>query len=198
MRKIFMSLLAAVAILFGGLVATTAPASANVNGPDVGDWQFYTGLVCMADGAPEYNVAEAAQQWNIRTNAADPDVTFGITAKNNCVTAGYAPSRRFTVDVIHDTSVSWCISYGNQERDQYGRWTNNPYALVNDKAECPNTNHYISQAIGLIMGLRTLNSTGYNSRVMNNTSWSIANVSYPGVYDGTAMALQYVTPYGTN
>jgi len=197
MRKIIASVVAVLTMLVAGLVVAQ-PASANENGPDIGDWQFYTGLVCMADGAPEYNVAEAAQQWNIRTNAADPDINFGISAKNNCVTAGYPPSRRFTIDVIHDSSVTWCIAYGNQERDQYGRWTNNPYALVNDKATCPNVNHYISQAIGLIMGLRTLNSTGYNSRVMNNTSWSIANVSYPGEYDGIALALQYVTPYGTN
>lgn len=175
----------------------TQPAAANENGPDVGDWQFYTGLICMADGDPTANVTEAAQQWNLKFQAVnDGSVTFGITAKNNCVTAGYPPSRRFTIDTAYLPSDSACVRFYNQERDQYGRWTNNPYAIVN--TACGYTTHYISGAIGQIIGARWMNSSGYNSRVMNNTAFSVQNVPYATENDGGVIWLQYITPYGSN
>jgi hypothetical protein len=210
MTKRFLAALVAVAALLTGSLVSTAPASARtVSATEwpatITGYKFWTGSVCMAVGDTTIDALYIAQLWNNVT----PGTVMGITASNNCVNAGYTPSTRFTIDTYYANDGT-CGSIKNPdgtpaplERSYYNgiyRYTNNPVVWVNTYGGCwsnaSRRAHVVSMMIGAVMGLKVLNSSGYNARVMNQTSWSYDNVPYPETYSGTVLGNLYAGEYG--
>ena len=190
-RRLILAVVAVVAVT----TASAVPANASC-GPVVRNVKFWTDSVCMAIGDTGIEAPYLAQQWNNRGGVR-------IQAANNCVTAGYPPSRRFTIDTYYEHQGScWKILGPNgasPSLDAEGNWwryTNNPVVWVNDYC-LPGTvgatqrRHNVSAAIGSVMGLSALNSSGYNSRVMNMTAWSQLNVPVADVYSGALLEMVY-------
>ena len=71
-------------------------------------------------------------------------------------------------------------------------YTNNPVLWMNYRClpgyprGSIQARHVVSAGIGNIMGMGVLNSSGYNSRVMNMTAWSQLNVPIATTYDGSS------------
>lgn len=180
MRRIIALALASLAVI-AGLSVTTATANESSLPAVYNGKKFWSGELCVAIGDLDAPIAYAAQQVNLKTSE------LAINARNNCVTSGYPPSRRFTVDTAYSPYSSECVLFGNTSTtysNGFNLWTNNPIAFINTSAaaECWNTTaqrqHYTSQAIVYLLGLQKLNSSGWNSRVMNNTDYSVNNVPW--------------------
>lgn len=204
--KRILAALVAVAALLTGAVVTTAPASAQATDypATISGKKFWTGSVCMAVGDTTIDAPYIAQLWNNAT----PGTIMGITASNNCVTAGYTPSTRFTIDT-YSANDGTCGYLANPDGSKpvsaslyngIWRYTNNPVVWVNKYGGCWSNSsrraHAVSMMIGFVMGLEPLNSSGYNSRVMNQTAWSYDNVPYPETYSGTLLGNLYAGEYG--
>ena len=194
MKRLLTVLLAALTLLAG----VAFPAHAN-DAPYLNSFKFWSPVLCMAIGDFDIEAPELAQAWNVQSGHV-----LKITARNNCVTAGYPPSRRFTIDT-YSGSTSRCfvvtdkntqtLDFGTDVVANGGTWqyVDTPILYVN--RNCYNTfaarRHYTSAGIGSILGLATLNSSGLNSRVMNMTDWSIRNVDTADVYSGGVAAWLY-------
>lgn len=194
-RRLLLAVVAVVAVT----TASAVPANASC-GPLADSRKFWTDSVCMAIGATDIEAPYLAQQWNNRAG-------WAIQASNNCVTAGYPPSRRFTIDTYYSVNgPCWYIlgpDGGNptvhDPNGGLGPWwnyTNNPVLWMNYRclAGYPGSiqaRHVVSAGIGNIMGMGVLNSSGYNSRVMNMTSWSQLNVPVATTYDGSVGEMIY-------
>jgi hypothetical protein len=82
------------------------------------------------------------------------------------------------------------------------RWTNHPVAVVNTNpaANCVDgatrTKHMLSMAIGHLLGLKILNSAGWDSRVMNSTQYSFDNVPFVTPIEGGRLWSIYTGAYG--
>lgn len=188
--------LALVGLLFG---ASAIPAHAADDTPYLTYQDFWSPVLCMAIGDFTIEAPEMAQAWNVQS-----DHIMQISAKNNCVTAGYPPSRRFTIDT-YAGSTSRCyiltdknteiLSPGADLTENNGHWQyiDNPIVWIN--RNCYNTfaarRHYTSAGIGELLGLQRFNSAGMNSRVMNMTSWSVMNVDTADPYSGAVLARLY-------
>lgn len=199
--------LMALAMLFTSTVITDGAAHAY-SSPDpnvYGNTRFWTGNICMAIGDASIEAAYNAQVWNNATQ------NVSITAKNNCASAGYPPSRRFTIDTFYDRSRGCTEESGvNGLGTNYSwdgpvngwlRYTNNPIVWVNRVCSghaigSVQLRHYVSQAIGLALGLRVHDSDGWNSRVMNQTLWSSENVSGPNAAEAKIVSDVYGGIYG--
>lgn len=185
--------------LLGVLVsASVLPANAS-DAPFLNSFKFASANVCMAIGDTGLNSPALAQQWNLRDNGV-----IALTAANNCVTAGFPGNRRFTIDA-YNGSTSRCIILTDRTGDAFdpagdatavnGHWQydNNPIIWVN--RNCYSTfaarDHYVSAAIGYVMGLAQLNSSAYNSRVMNMTAWSIRNATVADQYSAAILHRLY-------
>lgn len=172
----------AVALVALGFIVSATPAQAYT----VTGYSFWTPSVCVANGSNFLPIGVAAQSWNNQTDL------LTLQASNNCVNAGYTPSRRMTITTYSATDGK-CFKVTNTEHDSLGRWTNNPigWININPSYSCTTTDtavaHYTTQVIGYIMGLMWTNSAGLNSRVMNNTAFSVSNVPYATAYDGNDM-----------
>jgi hypothetical protein len=191
--------IAAILTLVAALFAVTAIPSHAADGQYLNSFKFWSPVLCMAIGDFGIDAPELAQAWNVQSGH-----TMQISAKNNCVTAGYPPSRRFTIDT-YSGSTSRCyivtnkytepLGYGTDVVAVGGTWqyTDNPIIWIN--RACYSTfaarRHYTSAGIGSILGLATLNSEALNSRVQNMTAWSIRNVPTADVYSGGVMARLY-------
>lgn len=199
MRKILLALIASLAVFVAGaLPASAAPLP-------VTHWRFYTGDICMAIGDTNLNAGYIAGKWS-----AVSGYKVNIRAANNCVSLGYPPSRRFTLDTINDPN-HWCAFVTNingyqllpnrdgndnpNNADTEYLYSNNPRAWVNVNPNCqywPDFRaHFASQAVGLLLGLSVTGSAGYNSRVMNNTLYSIENIEWPDNPSGALLGQMY-------
>lgn len=181
MKRFLAVIVAAFALVAGAAV----PASAQTLPPDVSGTKFWSYQMCVDGSAINgayYRVAYIAQQWNIKT-AGNIELTY----KDDCAAAGYPPSRRFVLGSINNPSAPNCYSITNTHQVLYNgmyRWTDGPGFYLNfGHPSCISSqtrrDHLVSMAIGQALGLSVLNSTGYNSRVMNSTAWSWDNVPLP-------------------
>lgn len=180
--------LAFVLALLGVLLAASAlPAQAS-DAPFLNGYTFANGSVCMAIGDSGIDAPAMAQQWNLR-DAAYGTGGIALTASNNCVSAGFPANRRFTIDT-YVGSTSRCIILTDKYSNAFdpagdatpvdGNWQYDDNPIIWANRNCYSTyaamHHYVSAAIGQVMGLAQLNSATYNSRVVNMTAWSIRNV----------------------
>lgn len=199
MRKILLALAVSLTVF----VAGTLPASAAW---PVTKWRFWNSNVCMAIGDTTLNAGAIAAKWN-----AVSGYVVDLHSANNCVTTGYPPSRRFTIDTMTDPGQAWCVkvtdvngnmlvpgggSYGDGEQgpDGWYLYNNNPRAWINTNCVWWPTYkaHLTSAAIGYVLGLYPTNSAGYNSRVMNFTEYSVKNIPYPDNPDGSMLRTIYL------
>lgn len=174
-KRLVLAVVAVVAMT----TASAVPANASCAG--TAGAKFWSHQICMAVGDTTIEAPYLAQQWNVQGGMA-------IQAANNCVTAGYPASRRFTIETFYEVSnVYWKVrnpngtqlSPGNgwDAANGWWRYTNNPVLWVNIHHLADSTRrHNVSAAIGNLLGLAVFNSSGYNSRVMNLTAWSQLNV----------------------
>lgn len=167
--------------------------------PFLNSYKVWSPSVCMSIGDTGLNAAPLAQGWN---NATVGDLA--ITASANCVSAGYPPSRRFTIDA-YNGSTSYCfkvtdknvgtLDAGTDVVASGGKWlyVDNPILWIN--RNCWTSifaqRHFTSAGIGSFLGLAQLNSSGYNSRVVNHTAWSRENVEYADQYSGAVLDRMY-------
>lgn len=216
MRKILVSVLGVLAILVG-VVAVTQPAQAAstetasaqvVIPPDVQNplKKFWTPNVCIDGSAINgayYRVGYLAQQWNLRAPL------MGLDYSDDCAADGYSPSERMVVGTFNNPADNHCWLLTNQQTAYLNgayRWTNGPGIYINiGIPSCVSSqtrrDHAVSFAIGFVLGLNQLNSTGYNSRVMNQTAFSWDNVPLPDQNSGNTLgaiyAYAYCDPFGT-
>ena len=200
MRKFFMTVIAAVAMLLGGLAAA-APASAVAIPSDLNGHKFWSSYICVDGSAINgdyYRVAYIAQQWNIRSG-----YNLHLDYEDDCAVAGYPPSRRMVVGTYNNVNDANCLVVTNAQTEGYGgfaRWTNGPGIYINTAfSTCVGgqgaRDKIVSQSIGYLLGLKILNSEAYNSRVMNNTEWSRTYVTLPDTNSGSRLANLYTNVY---
>ena len=189
MKRLFS--LAGVAFLatLGILAGTAVPAQA------VEPWQsdmsgnrFWSGQICVDGSAINgayYRVGYQAQQWNTKVNANGS--ALWLDYEDDCAAAGYPPNRLFVIGSFNKPDVAGCILATNQNVDFHNnmfRWTNSPGWYINfAHSGCVGSqarrDHIVAATIGNALGLKFLNSSGYNSRVQNMTVWSWDNVTVP-------------------
>lgn len=195
MRARMLAALTLVATLFG---ASALPAHAN-DAPYLNSFAFHSPVLCVAIGDFDIEAPELAQAWNVQSGSV-----LKITARNNCVTAGYPPSRRFTIDTyagstsrctVVTNKYSQTLGFGTDVVAVGGQWqyTDNPILYVN--RNCYSTfaarRHWVSAGYGYILGLDDLYSEALNSRVMNHTAWSIRNVDTADFRSAAILARAY-------
>jgi hypothetical protein len=187
--KRLLAALVAVSALLAGAVVSTAPASAYIDDPMINGKKFATTAVCVAapgtNGA-YYRVAYEAQSWN---NVVGTDV-LGLTYKDDCAGTGYGPSKRMVVGTYNNPTTG-CLYFTNQQTamyNGYNRWTNGPGVYVNTAGTCANTqakrDHWVGEGIGYLLGLINFGSAGWNSHIMNETDYSISNITQPSASEG--------------
>lgn len=198
--KRFLAALVAVAALLTGAIGGIAPASATGEPPEVRGTKFWSTSICV-DGSgingAYYRVAYEAQLWNNATTS------IALDYSDDCAADGYPPSRRMVIGGYNNPNDPYCTAYANTESVYYGgmrRWTNGPAIYLNlAQTSCFNSqakrDHLVGQSIGHILGLTILNSSGYNSRIMNNTAWSMENIVAPDIYSAQLIDNIYYDVY---
>lgn len=217
--KKILALVAGVMALFAVLASAPAQAAPETSisaqyalPPDAAGWKFWTPSVCVdaGSGIPDdiasqtyYRVAYLAQQWNLRTSLLQLDY------EADCAAAGYPPSRIMVIGTFKNTTLGACYQQTNRSYTDYTngmyRWTNSPGMYINLIPGCVDNqtmrDHMVSAAIGEILGAKLLNSSGYDSRVMNMTAWSRNNVALPDQNTANLLdaiyAYTYCQPFGT-
>ena len=178
-RRLLLAVVAVVA------VTTASAVPANAACAPVDSKKFWTHRVCMAVGDTTIEAPYLAQQINIKGG-------MQIQAANNCVSLGYTPSRRFTIDLYYDSSgPCWTVLGPNggivqvdSPTNGAGPWwnyVNNPVLWVNERClpghpGSTQARHNVSAAIVNLLGVGVTNSSGWNSRIHNMTAWSQLNV----------------------
>ena len=209
MRKFFIAMVMAIAILFAGVATSVAPAQATsaavtqatAQPADINGYKFWSPSICVDGSAINgsyYRVAYIAQQWNIRAQGA-----LALDYENDCAAAGYPPSRRMVIGTYTNATDGKCLTITNAGTAGYNgfaRWTDGPGAYINlYGSNCVYNqtfrDHVVSNAIGYLLGLQVLNSSGYNSRVMNSTAWSWSNVPLPDINSGDTLFNIYSNVY---
>lgn len=192
-----------VAMLSLLLVGAAVPASAAESLPSTANgYRFWTGTTLCVDGSAingsYYQVAYLAQQWNLATSY------IALDYSDDCVADGYPPSRRMVVGTYYNATNKACLYLTNGYVDtvgQFNRWTSGPGVYINTAyTDCVGSqarrDHFVTQAIGYLLGADNFLSAGYNSRVMNNTDWSITNVTRPDQYTSALLTNIYAGLYG--
>lgn len=208
MRKIIAGLVLALAFLIGATAPAnagwdwkpTAPVSVTAGSEPLPSsiytgnkfWPYAMADICVAVGDTTIPIGVAAQAWN---NAS---AGVALNAEANCVTAGYTPSTRMTIDT-YSAADGRCHKITNAYKaagDTFDRWTGSPanvvglvnryysscYGSANARAKSTST------IIGAILGLKTLAGSTWASRVMSLTS----AVYYPSAStDGPALTDLY-------
>lgn len=197
MKRVLAAVLAVIATATG----LAAPAAAYSPDPaDISGTRFYTYSICVdasAFNATEWPVAAIAQKWNVGS-----DYVLRLQYKNDCAAAGYPPSRRFTIGALVSTTSCYDALYADKTLGTGGMylWTNLHLRINVASSSCSGTqarrNHAISATIGAALGMRALNSAGWNSRVMNNTAYSWTYVQYPSAMEGERVSELYLNWYG--
>jgi hypothetical protein len=216
MRKSLSAVIALLMLGLGALVvsvpaqassSTTSGATTLPLPPDANGEMFWSPYICVEPGAgiPDaisdqtyYRLAYLAQQWNLRANGA-----IALDYSTDCAADGYPPSRRMVIG-LYSSTASVCNYLKNGQTDYYEgmyRWTNGPAVYINTaNAGCVSSqtrrDHIVSASIGYLLGLQNLNSSGYNSRVMNFTTWSWDNVPLPDSNSGLTLIYIYSCKYG--
>lgn len=180
MRNRILAALVAVAALLTGLVVSTAPASAYIDDPMINGRKFASTILCVGSTLLQstYRVGYVAQTVN---NATEE---LALTYSTDCAAAGYPASRRMVVGTFQNVDYPYCTLFTNQQSATYNgfqRWTNGPGMYLNTAHPgCIGTqtrrDHWISQMVIWHLGLTTLDSAGWNSHVMNQTTYSRDNV----------------------
>lgn len=130
--------------------------------------------ICVAVGDSVQPIAKMAQAWNNATH------TLALQASANCITAGYTPSLRMTIDT-YSAADGRCSKLTNtyiSQADSFHRWTGNPANVVgwvNRYYEgCWSTSllrdKWTAIVIGQILGAKQLNGSQYAGRGMSVTS----------------------------
>lgn len=205
-KRMFAGLMALAMLLTSTIITDGSAHAYSAPDPSVyGNVRFWSGNICMSVGDTSIEAAYNAQVWNNATK------NVSITASNNCVTAGYPPSRRFTITTFYDRQA-YCtdVSGVNGRGTDYSwdgpvngwlRYTNNPVVWINRACSgyaigSTQLRHYVSQGIGLVLGLRVHDSDAWNSRVMNQTLWSAENVPGPNAAEAKIVSDVYGGIYG--
>ena len=204
--KRFLMAVVAIAALLTGAVVSAAPASAaptvavvsttaeyEPHPATINGYRFWSPSICIDGSAingPYYRVAYIAQQWNLKTSG------LALDYSDDCVADGYPPSRRMVIGMFSSNDPDQGCTLGtNLGVDFYNgmyRWTDGPGVYLKNDPLCNGSqtrrDHLVSAAIGSTLGLKILNSSGYNSRVVNMTLWSWDNVPLPDVNSGVLLA----------
>lgn len=203
MKRVISALAAFVAAL-GILAGGSIPAQAiEPHPPTINGARFWTGSLCVDGSAingPYYRVGYQAQQWNLRVGNSS---VLALSYQDDCAAAGYPASRRMVVGTFSNPDKP-CLLLTNAAYSTYNgmdRWTAGPGMYLNTYfASCVGSqnrrDHYVSAAIGYMLGLEHLNSSGYNSRVMNHTDWSRDNVTVADQASGDLVWSIYTGAYG--
>lgn len=178
--KRILSLATALVVALGVLVGTAVPSHAYIDDPLINGRKFATTAVCVGSTLNQstYRVGYVAQTINVATE------DLALTYSTDCAAAGFTPSKRMVVGTFNNPNHPYCTIFQNQQTAEYNgfqRWTNGPGMYLNTAlSDCVGTqtrrDHWVSQMIIWHLGLTTLNSSGWNSHVMNRTDWSEANV----------------------
>jgi hypothetical protein len=179
MRKLIGLALACLGLL-AGFVVSAAPASAYIADPMINGRKFATTALCVGSTLNQstYRVGYVAQTINVATE------DLALTYSTNCAGLGYTASKRMVVGTFNNPDYPYCTLFTNQQSAEYNgfqRWTNGPGMYLNvAHSACVSTqtrrDHWISQMMNWHLGLTTLDSTGWNSHVMNQTDYSQDNV----------------------
>jgi hypothetical protein len=188
------------------MATVVTPAQAAEPIPfDVRDTRFWSGKLCI-DGSgingAYYRVAYLAQQWNLRVGNTN---ILALNYEADCAAAGYPPSRRMVIGQYNNPDDSSCEIWTN---DQYfdihngmRRWTNGPAIYLNlSNLTCYGSqtrrDHYVSMAIGNLLGLKEIHADIYQTRVMSGTWWAANNVPVPDATSGQRLKELYQGKYG--
>lgn len=202
--KRFLAALVAVSALLTGILVSTTTASAVVDplpGTTANGYRFWSPSICIDGSAINgdyYQVAYLAQQWNLAA------YNLALDYSDDCAADGYPPSRRAVIGTYYNATNNACLYLTNgavSTVGQFNRWTAGPGIYINTAySNCvggqAHRDHFVTQAIGYLLGAQILNSTGYNSRIMNNTTWSIDNVTRPDVNTAALIVNIYAGIYG--
>ena len=198
MKRLLTAIIAAAALLTGAVVSTAPPATAATTSVqnytdecnyipalpnDVSGCKFYTGTILCVDGSringAYYRVAVIAQAWN---NAVGSSNTLALDYSDDCAAEGYPPSRRMVIDGYYgDPNDGLCTIYTNTGRtvgtSSFDWWTQGPGAYIDFNSTCVQgqaaRDKAVSMAIGRILGLALVPTSGFSSRVMNINSTSV-------------------------
>lgn len=182
-----------VALLLLVVLAAAVPSAVQAN--PTNRWYLSAGKLCVQDhtstaGIP---VRTATQQWN--RNAAVTVVHQSDTPSKDCSRSGYTKSS--TADVwMSDTADGRCINFRIRDSYSGGRYVLSRAIIYLNRhnPSCWSTPvrkaHYISQAVGYVIGLATV-SNGGNGTVMTGSSRDV--VSWPTDYDIAGVEGKY--PY---
>jgi hypothetical protein len=197
--------MAIAATMLGG---AATPAQAAALPADITGLRFWTGDLCI-DGSTidssAYRVGYIAQQWNLRVG--NPSA-LSLHYEDDCIAAGYPPSRRMVIGKVNKPSTAFCQLSENTTPDDdtdthngWKRWTHGPIVTINiGRADCVGSqarrDHFISSAIGGLLGLQGFESKGWDSRVMNDTDFSMDHVPLPDVYSVQRVREIYTGVYG--
>jgi hypothetical protein len=198
-------------MVFGAAVAMvlgfgTAPAQAAEPHPlDINGVRFWSGKICV-DGSAingrNWRVGYIAQQWNLRV--ADTNV-LALDYADDCVAAGYPPSRRMVIGTFSNPNYGECLLPTNKATDEHNgmsRWTKGPGMYINvGISGCFSTqnrrDHNVSSAIGWLLGLTEINSPDSKlDRVMNQTTQTLDNIPLPDPVSGQRVKEIYQGKYG--
>lgn len=130
--------------------------------------------ICVAVGDAYAPIAKMAQAWNNATNS------LALSARANCITAGYTPSLRMTIDT-YSAQDGQCTKLTNtyiSQADSFHRWTGNPLNVVgwvNTYYEgCYSTSllrdKWTAIAIGQVLGAKILYGQQWAGRGMGANS----------------------------
>lgn len=204
MKKILAVLVAVATMLTGALVSTTLASAYAPHPYTINDRRFWSGSICVDGSAINgslYRVAYQAQQWNLRVNNTS---VLALDYEDDCAAAGYPPSRRMVVGMYNSSDPDApCTVLTNDRTDFYDgmyRWTDGPGIYILNSSLCAGSqarrDHIVAASIGIVLGLTVLNSSGYNSRIMNMTTWSWDNVTVPDTASGQLVYSIYTGYYG--
>jgi len=184
LRKYFVALFAAFAMVLGSFAFSAAPANAYIYDVMLNGKKFWTGKVCVGSTLNQttYPTGAMAQGWN---NVIGTDVV-ALDASTNCDADGYTPSTQMVIGTFSNPNIG-CLYFTNQQYNifynGFYRWTNKPGIYLNtgsSRGNCTDTlahrKHWISEGIGYVLGLDNFGSAGWNSHVMNETIFSVDNV----------------------
>lgn len=176
MKRLF----AVLVLAFGIITGTAVSSQAYIDDPMINGRKFASTSLCVGSALNQstYRVGYVAQTIN---NATEE---LSLAHSTDCAGAGYPASRRMVVGTFQNPDFPHCTLFTNQQNSQYNgfsRWTNAPGMYLNTAfSTCISTqtrrDHWISQMIIWHLGLTTLDSTGWNSHVMNQTAFSRDNV----------------------
>lgn len=201
MKRILAAIVAVVALF----TISAAPAHAVEPLPaELSGTRFWSGSICVDGSAIDgqyYRVGYMAQQWNLRVNNTS---VLALDYEDDCAAAGYPPSRRFVMGIYNNPSDPDCVTMTNVQATFYNsmwRWTNGPGIYINvGQSTCVSgqqrRDHIVAASIGKVLGFDFLNSSGYNSRVMNMTVYSWDNIAVPSTAEGALAYNLYTGLYG--